>query len=359
MNKKQLSKFAKKFGRKFTRESINPDFQDWLLGRPRNEYRHGLRVKAWKEYHEKRIGNPLASRAKVDPAWANRRRKILVKALEKSPQDIKQALKWSKEGRLKKLRAEIDGIGAPYPRFTVYADVDRVWKFSPPDCLATSRRGNYKVYSTFGLARSVHKPHISEKRGYTFRTVQHAVHETYIPAYCIVNAKNDRELGIVLNGLTQVYSLPEGYKWQKGAIIRLSDGADYHPLAWFISSPKTCSLYPPSQVDNWINELDQLARWRVETTRRAEENKRSAEYWREQRNAEKTDCFVTLADSLRAGNCMAGSLGFAREIGINLSALKEFPWLVQVPASKVLELGGERGRLACFAAWERETMVSI
>jgi hypothetical protein len=72
---------------------------------------------------------------------------------------------------------------------------------------------------------------------------------------------------------------------------------------------------------------------------------------------------VTLSDSRRAGNCVEGTLRFAEtKLGIDRAAAISGGHLLTVPASLVMAKANgqsEHARRACYAAWLRETTVSI
>jgi hypothetical protein len=72
---------------------------------------------------------------------------------------------------------------------------------------------------------------------------------------------------------------------------------------------------------------------------------------------------VSLADSRRAGNCVEGALKFAeRRLGIGRAEILAGGHLLHVPASRIMAAAGteaEPARRACYAAWLRETTVSI
>jgi len=75
---------------------------------------------------------------------------------------------------------------------------------------------------------------------------------------------------------------------------------------------------------------------------------------------------VTLADSLRIGNCQAGTMIFAvKRLGLRgVAALgfedtKRAAHLLAVPARAALYSGDPRAEKAALAAWERECLVQI
>ncbi len=72
---------------------------------------------------------------------------------------------------------------------------------------------------------------------------------------------------------------------------------------------------------------------------------------------------VTLADSRRAGNCIEGSLQFAeRKLGMTRAEVIGSAHLLALPAIRILHVANgqhEQAKRACYAAWLRETTISI
>lgn len=99
-------------------------------------------------------------------------------------------------------------------------------------------------------------------------------------------------------------TLSDGYKWQGDhlglSVVRLSDGADYHPTA--------SELRARGAVAKILEALDANAKRRAKAKAQMAAEK-----------AETEGVWVCLADSLSAGNCKAGTLTFARKHALDPS----------------------------------------
>ena len=179
-------------------------------------------------------------------------------------------------------------------------------------------------------------PHKSELRNGRWRTVQSAIGRYSVRSVAVIDPQDDRNVLHLLHKTANVVRLPEGWRWRLdrlGLAAVGPDETDYHPTAGVLLGGAG-AVVACAQVEA--------------ATRRGvvvDEQLRAA------LEAGNADPLVCAADSLRAGNCRAGTLAWA-----GLAAL---PIDRHVPASVLRRLGQTAGeesrvRLACIAALKRE-----
>lgn len=194
---------------------------------------------------------------------------------------------------------------------------------------------------------------VSVKKGGRWKTVTTASHRATIELYARVERRR-RTLAVYRLGKKKTKSVPGGYALHIGdyahpnlVLIRQSDGMDYHPDPKEIRNLDFKSMIEKLQVNCELRKKQEDAMERSKVMRAAFES-----------NINTT--IVLLEDSRRAGNCVEGSLAFAeRRLGISREDILNGQHLFGVPASRLLETEDSNARRAAFAAFERETTVSI
>lgn len=142
---------------------------------------------------------------------------------------------------------------------------------------------------------------------------------------------------------------PKGMTWYSTVdgpvLIRDSDGMEYHPRVYDASKTNFISFVRRQMAKNWKLRLETR---KIETKIKNDRN-----------------IFITLLDSRKAGNCVQGTLNFAKNrLHLSEKEVVDAPWLVQVPsrlALRVAQSEFERSRViaATKQAWLRETAISI
>ena len=131
-----------------------------------------------------------------------------------------------------------------------------------------------------------------------------------------------------LDGGTHSIPAPRGWRWDidaNGLRLRSCSNAriDYHPTA--------------SELLGDVRELPKLAH--ANATQRRKQRARTAKEQRIIRDADKNGLAVCLADSVRAGNCIAGSTNWAARHGFD-------PRRHYSPAELLASANGDTGRVA-------------
>lgn len=143
------------------------------------------------------------------------------------------------------------------------------------------------------------------------------------------------------------YILPEGWTWKKddnGICCIDPDGIDYHP---FWHKDVTIGDILLAHAQNKQRRIEQLESARI--------NKLSKSLLENQLNT----TYVLLEDSRNVGNCVEGSLQFAKRVlNIDREQILECPHIFKVPAIKLYGKD-PRATNACIRAFQRETVVSI
>lgn len=159
------------------------------------------------------------------------------------------------------------------------------------------RRGkDSDVYSTKQPSHFVHRDGETEWKGGKAVGYTRAVNDNFVRSLAVI--RDPQTLDYLIHETTYTITLPDGYAWdsdQNGlkAIRVDSPKDDFHPTAGdFIH--ETCL------TGHIVRQIDVL---RAARLRWAAENATEI--------AQNEGVFVCLADSLRAGNCLAGTLAFA------------------------------------------------
>lgn len=195
--------------------------------------------------------------------------------------------------------------------------------------------------STRGPSFGIHEDgHTEWKRGKPCGYTR-AVHDNYVRSFAVI--VDPQTLDYVFHCTRVQVTLPDGYRWhydQNGlrAIREASPADDYHPTAHCL-----LAKYAATHI---VRRLEDL-RERREAMRAATtvEAARAAGVW------------VCLADSLRAGNCLQGTLAFGERHGLDRSRHYEAPELLAIANGDA-----SRVRLAVTAArlrHEREVEAGV
>lgn len=194
------------------------------------------------------------------------------------------------------------------------------------------------------------KPHRSEYRGgHRWRTIQSASHIVMVEAWAEI-----RDAGRILiiragNLYRRLESGPDHF-WQSDslgiALVRISDQQDYHPSAEVLLAPLDGRFYDGVAT---VERLKRSVEWVAQ--RRAAIN-----YGSPIDPSEAKEVWVSLKDSLAAGNCREGSRQWAIQKRINIHH--------HHPATKLLELdeGNQLVRAAvkvAIARHKREMNVGL
>lgn len=159
-----------------------------------------------------------------------------------------------------------------------------------------------------------------------------ATHDNHVRSLALIRADDARTVDYALHDTFVVVTLPEGYVWGSDAngLRALHGPDDYHPTA--------AELLGKNAAAKIVAAIDE----RVATRKRM-----AAE--REAEAAEVAGVFVCVADSRRAGNCVAGTISFAQRHGLNPSRHYSAPELLALA-------NGDTGRvrLAIKAACIRD-----
>lgn len=141
--------------------------------------------------------------------------------------------------------------------------------------------------------------------------------------------------------------IPKGMKLinnkKEIVLVRESDGMDLHIVSCDILRKDFCTWVRKTMADNYKK--------RQETKRVERQQKRFLDIF----NKEIHSTYVLMEDSRRAGNCVAGTVSFAKSHGID----KIHDWFSSLPAKICLRSGNERAIAAAKQAFMRETTISI
>ena len=148
-----------------------------------------------------------------------------------------------------------------------------------------------------------------------------ATHENYVRSFAIIRADDSRTVDYVFHATQVAIALPDGYFWgiDSNGLRAICGADDYH-----VSAP---DLLAKNAVEKIVNIIAANA----ETRRR-----RATELLAEK--AEIEGIFCCVADSLRAGNCLAGTRGFAERHQLDICRHYHAPELLRVA-------NGETGRV--------------
>jgi hypothetical protein len=160
-----------------------------------------------------------------------------------------------------------------------------------------------------------------------------------------------KRLSIARLGTEHNLAMPDGYTVAVDdlgvKLVRDSDSADYHPSTY----GKELHQHDPAE---WVRELLALDDAREAQKQRQANQERNLALFA----ADLKTTRVHMCDSRRAGNCAAGTVTFGERLGIRR---EEYNGLNSpgVSAALLVRTGDHRAKAAAFAAWERETLVSI
>jgi hypothetical protein len=165
-----------------------------------------------------------------------------------------------------------------------------------------------------------------------------AVHDNYVRSFALING---RELHYAIHTKELHLTAPEGYTWRVdslGFAMVAPDGFEYHPT-W----SEIWSRDAEEHMVRYINIAREQRRAVADTLPKGAE-----------------DCWVTLEDSRKAGNCVEGTLRFCQlRLGMARDEIIAGAHLVSVSARKLIATGEPRALAAVRMAWMRETTVSI
>ena len=201
-----------------------------------------------------------------------------------------------------------------------------------PPTISLNRRFKWSVQ--FGDRNAIieDRHHISRYKGYgRWKTVQSASHVVMVEAWAQIR---DGGQCVILRAGNLHRRLDSGHdhQWQWDSLgltlVRLSDQEDYHPCAEMLLSPNFGGQYNgTATVDLIKRNIERVAIRRAEVL----EGARSLV-------AEDVDgVWVSLRDSLEAGNCLEGSRQWAVKRRINIHH--------HYPAEKLMEFAGSEPRL--------------
>jgi hypothetical protein len=161
-----------------------------------------------------------------------------------------------------------------------------------------------------------------------------ATRDNYVRSFAII--RDDKTLDFAFVNKTHTIILPEGYKWDTDhngirAVEVGHPGNDHHPTA--------NDLLGFDVADYIINIIETNKRLRAEEQARKQVER-----------AELDGVFVCLADSLRAGNCLAGTLSFGERHGLDQHQHYSAQQLLDIANGDTY-----RVRLALSAARRRHT----
>ena len=140
-----------------------------------------------------------------------------------------------------------------------------------------------------------------------------ATHDNYVRSFALIRADDARTVDYAFHITAVSLTLPEGYAW----------GVDSHGLRAIFGAD-----------DYHVSAADLLAKNAVEkivgytTANAATRRQRAAELLAETADAEGVYCCV--ADSLRAGNCLVGTRGFAERHQLDIHRHYHAPELLQI-----------------------------
>lgn len=164
-----------------------------------------------------------------------------------------------------------------------------------------------------------------------------------------------RTINVGANWIKKISTPPKGcyFTFSRGnglCVVRKSDGLDYHPTRNDFLA-----------INFKTNLRKKMAAKFLECAKaRKSEKELKAFNYIFQKELHSTQ--VNLLDSRRAGNCIEGSLKFAEaKLRIPREEILTCPWLVQVPAQKLLRISDNQNEIlrSIKQAFLRETVVSI
>ncbi len=299
----------------------------------------------WESEQQKRKEYPEAKRARHDRVF---RKKFLKRLRERKRTLLREparncrtvtawALKHAKRDReLQEIIRQRNIVLAPASRELVPITERPNWVYVPGDDrhdiaqiaeaqgLQVLRRAkHWRCCATLKPSSCAHAPGASRRINKRWSTVRYAINDTYLRFFAVV--KTPQELEVVVHETIRSHTLPDGFVWdidRNGLRILRADGADYHltgqDLAHVI-------------VDTLLFRLNTNAQIRRDAELRAKADRVAF-------MADKAGVWVCAADSLRAGNCLAGTEAFAHRHNIDTTR--------HYPAKTLLDMAnGDAGRV--------------
>lgn len=168
-----------------------------------------------------------------------------------------------------------------------------------------------------------------QTRGSNSNWSKRSTFERYIVICSIAQVWSPKLLKISVDGRSYEFAAPRGYRWAKDAngVSLVGKAGDYHPTASELINDG------PRGIVAKIKSNAQIRR------------QASAEVKRQKnlvKIAEKEGCMISLKDSVRAGNCYAGSLQWAKNHGFTKSHYR--------PSEIAAKANGETNRVSIVIA---------
>lgn len=142
------------------------------------------------------------------------------------------------------------------------------------------------------------------------------------------------------------------------AVIRTSDGMDYHPSANDFRAPNFATVVREGMAENFKRRAAQRKVEKQAARTAKEKAAREKMIARDLRNTR-----VTLDDSRKVGNCVEGTLAFCeRKLGLSREEILSGGYMLTVSADRLAARANgdiERVNAAIYRAWIRETTVCI
>lgn len=171
------------------------------------------------------------------------------------------------------------------------------------DCsIKICRRGNdWSVEATTTPSRLHHVDAQTEWRNGKAVGYTRATNDNYIRSFGIIDPQDNRQLHCILHETKYDNKLSEGYIFEIDnlgiKVIDVSTRADYHPTANQLIADPACASIINCLRANYL-------------TRQKAKSEISME-------GKLSDLYICVKDSLRAGNCLAGTLSFAGQNNID------------------------------------------
>jgi hypothetical protein len=160
-----------------------------------------------------------------------------------------------------------------------------------------------RVLPCYHSSHLVYAAPVTTGYGSRTRTLEKARRDNYVRSVALIQA-NPAVLVYVLHDTEHTLILPAGYLWAVDGngvhILELFSGADYHPTATELAAKDAPAKLVASLVDNRAQRLLMKAQAAAQ-------------------KAELEGVYACVADSIRAGNCRAGSEAFASRHGLSTS----------------------------------------
>jgi hypothetical protein len=151
------------------------------------------------------------------------------------------------------------------------------------------------LYSSRGSSNGVHSAGETEWRNGRPVNYTRAIHDNYVRSFALIRSADTRTVDYIFHETKITITLPDGYTWgeDQGGLRAVHGADDYHVTA--------LEMLAKNAVENIVAKISENAKIRRELAA--------------QRLAEEADMqgvYVCVADSLRGGNCLAGTMSFAQ-----------------------------------------------